>query len=94
MATCANAFTFFGVKGWKDDFGVAGTPTAAAVVAIVVAMIGIKMAVVRSDLAWSLVAAWALSGVYRMQTNPNEQAFPVEAMNRQLAIGRALKPLL
>lgn len=50
MATCANAFTFAGVKGWKDEFGVAGTPSVAAVVAIVVAMIGIKMAVVRSDL--------------------------------------------
>lgn len=86
VATCANAFTFAGVLGWKDSFGVAGTPTAAAVVVVAVSVIGIFKAVLRSDLAWSLVVCWALAGVYRMQTGSDPDAFPEGALDRQLAI--------
>jgi len=86
VATCANAFTFAGVLGWKDEFGVAGTPFAASVVAVVVAVLGIFMAVLRSDLAWSLVVSWALAGLYRTHTNPDAESFPVEAMSRHLAV--------
>eukprot|EP00913_Durusdinium_trenchii_P003854 g3568.t1 len=82
VATCANAFTFAGVLGWKDSFGVAGTPTAAAVVVVAVSVIGIFKAVLRSD----LVVCWALAGVYRMQTGSDPDAFPEGALDRQLAL--------
>lgn len=86
VATCANAFTVAGTFGWKDEFGVAGTPFAASVVAVVVAVIGIFMGVLRSDLAWSLVVSWALAGLYRMHTVANPESFPEEAMSRHLAL--------
>ena len=41
---------------WQDEFGVAGTPFAASAVAVVVAVVGIFMAVLRSDLVpWSKI---------------------------------------
>ncbi|CAJ1432100.1 unnamed protein product, partial [Effrenium voratum] len=86
VATCANAFTWFGELGWKDAFGVAGTPTAGAVVAVAVTFIAIALAVFRSDLAWSLVAAWALGGLFRMHTVVDPESFPEGAMNHSLAL--------
>jgi len=93
VATCANGFTVLGELGWKtvgqtatqETWEVAGTPLAAAVVAVVVAVVGIFMAAHRSDLAWSLVVSWALAGLYRMHTVPDPESFPVEAMSRLLA---------
>ena len=97
VATCANAFTVLGQLGWKtvgqtaaqafegETWEVAGTPLAAGVVAVAVAVVGIFMAAHRSDLAWSLVVSWALAGLYRAHTVPDPESFPVEAMSRLLA---------
>eukprot|EP00931_Biecheleriopsis_adriatica_P051576 TRINITY_DN29931_c0_g1_i1.p1 TRINITY_DN29931_c0_g1~~TRINITY_DN29931_c0_g1_i1.p1 ORF type:complete len:298 (+),score=64.47 TRINITY_DN29931_c0_g1_i1:78-971(+) len=87
VATSANSFTVAGEFGWKDEFGVAGTPLAALVVVVLVAILGSAMALFNKDLAWSLVAAWALAGVQRMQTIPDPERFPVDAMNSSLAAG-------
>jgi len=87
VATSANLFTVAGDFGWKDSFGVAGSPVAALVVVVLVAILGSGMALFNTDLAWSLVAAWAIAGVYRMQTIPDPDSFPVEAMSSILATG-------
>ena len=84
VATIANKFTWLGELGWKDVYGVAGTPGAAAVAVAVVASLAILVVTMRSDLAWSLVAAWALAGLYRAQTIEDPESFPVEAMNPTL----------
>lgn len=85
VATAANKFTFLGELGWKDVYGVAGTPAAAVLVVAVVASIAIIVAAARSDFAWSLVAVWALAGLYRQQTIQDPSSFPPEAMNATLA---------
>lgn len=87
VATSANAFTVFGELGWKDSFGVAGTPTAALAVIVAAAVLASGMALKRSDLAWSSVAVWAFLGVYRMQTTINPEKFPVGAQSSFLATG-------
>jgi len=87
VATSANAFTVLGQLGWKDSYGVAGTPAAALAVVLAVAILGSYMALARYDLAWSLVSAWAVAGVHRMQTTPDPTKFPVEAMSSLLASG-------
>lgn len=87
VATSANAFTVLGELGWKDSSGVAGTPAAALAVIVGVAFAASGMALTRYDFAWSLVAAWACSGVYRMQTTPHPEKFPVDAMSSFLATG-------
>eukprot|EP00440_Ansanella_granifera_P010799 gb/GFBE01011715.1/.p1 GENE.gb/GFBE01011715.1/~~gb/GFBE01011715.1/.p1 ORF type:complete len:292 (+),score=51.59 gb/GFBE01011715.1/:1-876(+) len=86
VATSANAFTVAGESlGWKDSFGVAGTPMAALAVVVAVAVLGSVMALANYDLAWSLVAAWAIAGVYRTQTIEDPESFPVDAMSASLA---------
>ncbi|CAE7337964.1 unnamed protein product [Symbiodinium sp. CCMP2592] len=85
VATAANKFTFLGELGWKDVYGVAGTPGAAVLVVAFVASIAIIVASVRSDFAWSLVAVWALAGLYRQQTVPDSSSFPPQALNPTLA---------
>mmetsp|Transcript_12913 Transcript_12913/g.24362 ORF Transcript_12913/g.24362 Transcript_12913/m.24362 type:complete len:292 (+) Transcript_12913:75-950(+) len=85
VATSANKFTVLGQLGWKDEFGVAGTPGMAVVVVAVVSAVAIAFAVLRSDFAWSLVACWALSGLYRTHTIPDPDSFPPAAMNKTIA---------
>mmetsp|Transcript_127702 Transcript_127702/g.367547 ORF Transcript_127702/g.367547 Transcript_127702/m.367547 type:complete len:287 (+) Transcript_127702:104-964(+) len=84
-AWCANLFTAAGESGWKDFYGVAGTPEAATVVTLIVMAIATFVAFALGDIAWPTVAAWALAGLYRMQTVPNPAIFPEEAMSPLIA---------
>jgi len=85
VASAANAFTVGKHSGWEDSYGIGGTAKAAACVVMVVAAIGIAMAVVRRDFVWSAVAAWAAAGIYRMQTVPDQESFPVVSHSPYLA---------
>ena len=86
VASVANKFTLLGEFGWKDVYGVAGAPWAAVLTIGAVAAIAVVVAVTRSDFAWSLVAVWALAGLYRQHTVPDPDSFPPEAMNKTLAL--------
>lgn len=87
FATAANFFIVAGQFGWQDAFQVNGTPQAALLVVILATFLGSLLGSVGHDLAWSLVVVWALAGIYRMQTVPNPNAFPEDAMNQNLALG-------
>lgn len=84
VATMANFFTVAGQLGWKDQYGVNGTVTAALLVVVLVVALGSLMAIALQDVPWALTAAWALQGLYRMHTVPSE-SFPTEAMSPVLA---------
>jgi len=85
VATSANLFTVVGTFGYKDEYGVAGSPAAAIAVVILVIGMASVTAFFQHDASWAGVAAWALAGIYRMQTIPDPEAFPVAAMNPTLA---------
>lgn len=87
VATAANFFTVAGQLGWKDVYGVAGSPQAAMLVVFLATSLAVGVAVGACDVAWPLATAWALLGVYRMQSTPGdgEGGFPDDAMNSMLA---------
>eukprot|EP00428_Durinskia_dybowskii_P034016 CAMPEP_0170276736 /NCGR_PEP_ID=MMETSP0116_2-20130129/38354_1 /TAXON_ID=400756 /ORGANISM="Durinskia baltica, Strain CSIRO CS-38" /LENGTH=292 /DNA_ID=CAMNT_0010528011 /DNA_START=29 /DNA_END=907 /DNA_ORIENTATION=+ len=85
VATCLNLFIVLGVNGWVDEYGVYGSPLAAIIVALASMSIAQLVAMVSFDFMWPAVAAWALAGINRMQTIPDAERFPVEAMNARLA---------
>lgn len=73
-----------GEVGWKDVHGVAGGVTTAIGGIMVVVGIACVRAVSECEMAWAFVAAWALRGIYRMQTIANAERFPPSAMNAAL----------
>lgn len=85
VATSANVFTVGRHLGWQDEFGVGGSARAGAVVAAAVAALAAWRALGGGDVAWGLVASWALAGLYRMQSVPNAAAFPVQALSPVLS---------
>eukprot|EP00401_Gymnodinium_catenatum_P018338 CAMPEP_0117516502 /NCGR_PEP_ID=MMETSP0784-20121206/31128_1 /TAXON_ID=39447 /ORGANISM="" /LENGTH=284 /DNA_ID=CAMNT_0005312351 /DNA_START=55 /DNA_END=909 /DNA_ORIENTATION=- len=86
VATFANVFTCFRRAGWVDQYGVGGTVPAAIAVVLLVNAIAWVVACVSRSVMWPLVAAWALFGINRMQTIPNADSFPPQAMNEYLAV--------
>lgn len=85
VATCANIFTCLRVAGVKDEFGVGGSVPAAMIVCVLVAGVALFLVVVNRSIMWSFVSAWALLGIYRAQSTPDFESFPVQAMNSTLA---------
>jgi len=84
VATMVNSFLCGALVGWKDDSGVGGSVPAAIVVVVLVAALGAGLAVWLCDLSWAFVAAWALRGIYRMQTVPDKVRFPLGSMSNTL----------
>lgn len=85
VAFLLSIFFCGGELGWKDKHGVAGSVSAAIVGALVVCSIGSARALLECDLSWAFVAAWALQGIYRMQTVEDAVRFPPTALNATLA---------
>jgi len=85
VASCLNFFFCFGKVGWKNEYGVAGTPLVTIIVCVAVSSIAIERVVNGKDLMYAFVAAWAFQGVYRMQTFEDASRFPPEARDEQLA---------
>eukprot|EP00931_Biecheleriopsis_adriatica_P118705 TRINITY_DN94049_c0_g1_i1.p1 TRINITY_DN94049_c0_g1~~TRINITY_DN94049_c0_g1_i1.p1 ORF type:complete len:274 (-),score=48.88 TRINITY_DN94049_c0_g1_i1:60-881(-) len=84
VAFSVSIFFCAGLAGWQDEHGVAGSVPAAMAVIVLVTLLAVQRAVVACDLAWAFVAAWALQGIYRMQTVPDKVRFPLGAMNATL----------
>jgi hypothetical protein len=74
-----------GEVGWKDEHAVAGGVPVAIGGLMVVTCIAEARAVLECEMAWAFVTAWALRGIYRMQTVVNAERFPPVAMNASLA---------
>jgi len=85
VATFLSIFFCAGELGWKDEHGVAGSVAAAFITLALVACIGCLRAIFEYEMAWAFVAAWALRGVYRMQTVEDAVRFPPTAMSPALA---------
>lgn len=85
VAFILSVFFCAGLLGWSDQHGVAGSVPAAAVAVILVAIIGSYRAIRAGDYAWAFVAAWALLGIYRMQSAADAVRFPPTAMSSGLA---------
>jgi len=85
VAFVVSCFFCLGEVGWKDGYGVAGSPASAMAVIVSVAMLALYVGIFRYGLAWVCVAAWALRGIYRMQTYPDKVRFPLLALNRTIA---------
>jgi len=85
VASLVNVFLCGGTCGWKDEYGVAGSVSAAVVAVMAVTALGCERAWRGSDLARAFVASWALRGIYRMQMVPDTVRFPLSAMNTKLA---------
>lgn len=86
VATVLNFFTWAGTLGWEDDLGIAGSPRAAMAVVVLLTGVAGVMAVGRWEFAWSAVTAWAVAGIYRMQSGSDADGFPPEALNATLAV--------
>jgi len=86
VASLVNAFLCFGLVGWKDEYGVAGSEVAAMLVVVAVGVLGCERALRGGDLAWAFVTSWALRGIYRMQNFPDDARFPLGAMSYNLAL--------
>ena len=84
IASCVSSFLCLGRVGWRDENGVAGSANAAVLVVLLVTGIACERAITKCDLPWAGVAAWALMGIYRMQTVPDRIRFPLGAMNAKL----------
>eukprot|EP00441_Pelagodinium_beii_P031811 CAMPEP_0197644166 /NCGR_PEP_ID=MMETSP1338-20131121/17232_1 /TAXON_ID=43686 ORGANISM="Pelagodinium beii, Strain RCC1491" /NCGR_SAMPLE_ID=MMETSP1338 /ASSEMBLY_ACC=CAM_ASM_000754 /LENGTH=248 /DNA_ID=CAMNT_0043217511 /DNA_START=35 /DNA_END=777 /DNA_ORIENTATION=- len=84
VAFAISIFFCSGLIGWQNEHGVAGSVPAAVAVILLVAGLGCQRAIVACDLAWAFVAAWALQGIFRMQTIPDRVRFPLSAMNSNL----------
>lgn len=90
VAFIVSIFFCGGLAGWQDEHGVAGSVPAAIGVVLLVAALGCERAVLGGDVAWAFVAAWALRGIFRMQTVPDKIRFPLGAMNATLgSVARA-----
>jgi len=88
VAFTANIFIACGESGWKDydgPYGVAGTPVAAAFSIFLIAALGSGVALMNHDLAWSLVALWAVAGIYRMQDEPDPAMISSKAQSSLVA---------
>lgn len=85
VAFSLSIFFCGGEVGWKDQHGVAGSVPAAIGVLFIVAAIGCARAFLQGELAWAFVTAWALRGIYRMQTVEDAVRFPPTALNATLA---------
>uniref|UniRef100_A0A7S2VTG5 Uncharacterized protein n=1 Tax=Zooxanthella nutricula TaxID=1333877 RepID=A0A7S2VTG5_9DINO len=94
VALLVNVFFCGAFVGWKDRYGVAGSVPAAVVAAAAVAAIGCERAARGGDLAWAFVAAWALRGIFRMQTFADRVRFPVPAMSKGLGLAARLGSLV
>jgi len=84
VAFMLSVFFCGGEAGWKDHYGVAGSVPAATAACLLVAALGCERAARAFDLSWAFVAAWALRGIFRMQTIPDRVRFPVPGMNASL----------
>lgn len=84
VALSVSTFLCAALAGWKDRHGVAGSAPAAILAVAAVTAVGCERAVRGGDLAWAFVAAWALRGIFRMQTIPDSVRFPISAMNKTL----------
>jgi hypothetical protein len=71
-------------SGWVDQHGVGGSVTWGLFVIVLVSFLAAER-LWRNDVAYAFVAGWALRGIYRMQTVPNEARFPVAAQSKRLA---------
>lgn len=83
VALAVSIFFCGGLAGWQDQHGVAGSPLAGQLVVALVGVIAIDRAL-SPDLAWAFVGAWALRGIYRMQTVPDKDRFPISALSDSL----------
>eukprot|EP00403_Amphidinium_massartii_P010506 CAMPEP_0178425684 /NCGR_PEP_ID=MMETSP0689_2-20121128/28848_1 /TAXON_ID=160604 /ORGANISM="Amphidinium massartii, Strain CS-259" /LENGTH=272 /DNA_ID=CAMNT_0020047351 /DNA_START=1 /DNA_END=819 /DNA_ORIENTATION=+ len=86
VATAVNTFLTLGEGGWKDKHGVSGSPVAGCIIAWLVAVLALLVLILAADPAWAFVAAWALRGIYRMQTIENVDRFPTVALNKNVAL--------
>lgn len=84
VAFMVSVFFCGGTAGWQDQYGVAGSTSAAIGVVLLVTVLGCERVFRAGDLHWAFVASWALRGIYRMQTIPDKVRFPIRAMNAQL----------
>lgn len=84
VATALSVFFCAGEAGWRDKHGVAGSPLAAKAVVISVALVALGCLVRCLDLAWAFTAAWALRGIFRMQTIHDKVRFPILSLDASL----------
>lgn len=85
VAFSVNAFFCLRKFGWQDAYGVGGSVPAALAVIILVIGIGCYQGAVSRDFGWGFVAAWALQGIYRMQSVPDAVRFPPASLSSTLA---------
>jgi len=84
VACSANLMNVLGKSGIIDENGVAGSILLALIVLYSVAILSSVMGFALLDAAWPAVGAWALGGIYRMQSNPNPKEFPVSSQSELL----------
>jgi len=84
VATVLSAFFCAGRAGWRDRNGVAGSPLAAKAVVVGVALVAIACLARCLDMAWAFTAAWALRGIFRMQTIDDKVRFPIGSLDDSL----------
>jgi len=85
VATCANFFNVLGHNGIIDENGVEGSVMLALLAVFGVTTVSVVQGLLSLDPAWPAVGAWALAGIYRTQTYPNPDRFPLASQSRTLA---------
>mmetsp|Transcript_53278 Transcript_53278/g.99927 ORF Transcript_53278/g.99927 Transcript_53278/m.99927 type:complete len:266 (+) Transcript_53278:64-861(+) len=85
VALSVNVFVALGKMGWKNEHGVAGNDFLAMLVILLVALLAAWRVLAICDFAWAVVAAWALMGIKRMQTEEDAVRFPPAGMDETIA---------
>lgn len=73
------------VIGGDMGVQVAGPPALAVAGICIVGLVACVMAIARLEFTWSMVAAWALAGIYRMQLPASTSVFPANGVCESVA---------
>lgn len=92
VATVLSVFFCAGKAGWRDTNGVAGSPLAAKAVAVSVTLVAVGCLMRCQDLAWAFTAAWALRGIFRMQTQ-DDNGSPIDSLKKPLMTDNVRFPI-
>jgi hypothetical protein len=85
VASGVNATLTLRTEGWQSTYGTGGSAQWAVMWVCIFTLVACYVAIARCDFAYAFATAWALGGIYRMQTVEDATRFPPEDMNGELA---------
>lgn len=53
---------------------------------VLASSIAIYRGLIAADVPYTIITAWALGGIHRMQSNPDDSRFPIEGLSAAMAL--------